>query len=112
MELGKIIDDIQKSILTLQRRLDELRNLDDGLAQTTLLPRQEAADFVGVSLRQFDRDCRRYGIEKIETLGGIRVRKSELMVLMGLRSPDEPGAYRRHGSMVESDYERIIGGRR
>lgn len=113
MELSKIIDDIQKSILTLQRRLDELRSLDDGLAETTLLTRQEAADFVGVSLRQFDRDCIRYGVEKLYTIGGIRIRKSELMVLMGLRDPENTSSkYRRHASVAESDFDRIIAGRK
>lgn len=69
MELTKIIDDIQHSIGVLQRKLDELRQMDDEAAQSILLTRQEAADFVGVSLRQFDRDCKRYGIEKISTIG-------------------------------------------
>lgn len=56
MELTKIIDDIQHSIGVPQRKLDELRQMDDEAAQSILLTRQEAADFVGVSLRQFDRD--------------------------------------------------------
>lgn len=62
MDFTDIVDDIQMSILTLQRRLDELRTMDDRLAQTVMLTRQEAAAFVGESLRQFDRDCHHYGI--------------------------------------------------
>ena len=90
MELTKIIDDIQHSIGVLQRKLDELRQMDDEAAQSILLTRQEAADFVGVSLRQFDRDCKRYGIEKISTIGGIRIRKYDLLVLQGLRDLHRP----------------------
>ena len=114
MELGKNIDDIQKSILALQRRLDELRTMDDAIAQTTLLTRQEAADYVGVSLRQLDRDCKRYGIEKLDTIGGVRIRKSDLMILMGLTDPDTAPdrSYRKHGHRNESEYERIIAGRK
>ena len=114
MELTKIIDDIQHSIGVLQRKLDELRQMDDEAAQSILLTRQEAADFVGVSLRQFDRDCKRYGIEKISTIGGIRIRKYDLLVLQCLRDPAEleGRSYRKHFVSGESEFERIVGGRK
>ena len=88
MEYKKIIDDIQVTITRLQQQLDMLRLMDKHLVTSALMTRQEAADFIGESVRQFDRDCQRYGIEKIHTMGGIRVRKSEIMRHMGLPVDD------------------------
>jgi hypothetical protein len=84
MEYKRIIDDIQVSITQIQQQLDTLRLMDKRLVTSALMTRQEAADFIGESVRQFDRDCQRYGIEKLHTVGGIRVRKSEIMRHMGL----------------------------
>ncbi|MFA6797059.1 MAG: hypothetical protein WCR63_05815 [Bacilli bacterium] len=84
MEYKRIIDDIQVSISQLQQQLDTLRLMDKRMVTSALMTRQEAADFIGESVRQFDRDCQRYGIEKLHTVGGIRVRKSEVMRHMGL----------------------------
>lgn len=84
MEYKRIIDDIQVSISQLQQQLDTLRLMDKRMVTSALMTRQEAADFIGGSVRQFDRDCQRYGIEKLHTVGGIRVRKSEVMRHMGL----------------------------
>lgn len=84
MEYKRIIDDIQVSITQIQQQLDTLRLMDKRLVTSALMTRQEAADFIGESVRQFDRDCQRYGIEKLHTVGGIRVRKSEVMRHMGL----------------------------
>lgn len=84
MEYKRIIDDIQVSISQLQQQLDTLRLMDKRMVTSALMTRQEAADFIGESVRQFDRDCQRYGIEKLHTVGGIRVRKSEIMRHMGL----------------------------
>lgn len=84
MEYKDLIDGIQVSITQLQQQLDKLRLIDKRLVTSALMTRQEAADFIGESVRQFDRDCQRYGIEKLHTVGGIRVRKSEVMRHMGL----------------------------
>lgn len=84
MEYKKIIDDIQATVTRLQQQLDLLRLMDKRLVTSALMTRQEAADFVGESVRQLDRDCLRYGIEKLHTMGGIRIRKSDIMRHMGL----------------------------
>lgn len=84
MKLDSIIGDIQGCIFTLQQRVDELKTMDDKSAETLLLTRQQAADMLGKSLRQLDRDCRRYGIRKVHANGGIRIPKIDLLVHMGL----------------------------
>lgn len=91
MELNSIIGDIQGCIFTLQQRVDDLKTMDDKSAETILLTRQQAADMLGKSLRQLDRDCRRYGIRKVRANGGIRIPKIDLLVHLGLVArPDEP----------------------
>ncbi len=62
MKLDAIIEDMQGCIFSLQQRVEELKTMDDKSAETILMTRQEAADLIGKSLRQLDRDCRRYGI--------------------------------------------------
>lgn len=100
MELNAIIGDIQGCIFTLQQRVDDLKTIDDKSAETILLTRQQAADMIGKSLRQLDRDCRRYGIRKVRANGGIRIPKIDLLVHMGLVSrPEEPR---------RSDLQRIV----
>lgn len=111
MDFTDIVDDIQMSILTLQRRLDELRTMDDRLAQTVMLTRQEAAAFVGESLRQFDRDCHRYGIQKIYTVNGVRIRKSDLMLHMGLFSEPVIGVQQNNTTGMaapQTEFEKIL----
>lgn len=101
MNLESIIKDIQGCIFSLQQRLDELKSMDDKSAETLLLTRQEAADLIGKSLRQLDRDCRRYDIRKVHANGGIRIPKIDLLVHMGLvKRPEE--------SASKSDLERIL----
>lgn len=116
MDFTDIIDDIQQSILVLQHRLDELRTMDDQLVQTVLLSRQEAAEFIGESVRQFDRDCQRFGIRKINTINGVRVRKADLMLHMGLMREDINSVVKntpvRRGDEKLSDFERILSARR
>ncbi len=117
MDFTDIIDDIQQSILTLQHRLDELRTMDDQLVQTVLLSRQQAAEFIGESVRQFDRDCQRFGIRKINTINGVRVRKADLMLHMGLMREDINSAIKSNPMMRKSDekisdFERILSARR
>lgn len=107
MKITEIVDSLQEGVYHLQRQIDEIKSYDDRLAHTILLTRQEAADFVGESLHQFDRDCNRYGIEKIQTLGGVRIRKSDLMRCMGLLSEAAADAEGAHGKM--SDYEHLTG---
>ena len=65
MKLDAIIEDMQGCIFSLQQRVEELKTMDDKSAETILMTRQEAADLIGKSLRQLDRDCRRYGIRKV-----------------------------------------------
>ena len=88
MELNAIIEEMQGCIFSLQQRVEELKGMDDKSAETILLTRQEAADLLGKSLRQLDRDCRRYGIRKV---AGVRIPKIDLLVHMGLVArPAEP----------------------
>lgn len=75
MELNAIIEEMQGCIFSLQQRVEELKGMDDKSAETILLTRQEAADLLGKSLRQLDRDCRRYGIRKVAANGGVRIPK-------------------------------------
>lgn len=90
MDMGLIIEDIQGCIFSLQKRLDDLKSMDDKSAETILLTRQEAADLIGKSLRQLDRDCRRYDIRKVHANGSIRIPKIDLLVHMGLiKSPNK-----------------------
>lgn len=84
MDMGLIIEDIQGCIFSLQKRLDDLKSMDDKSAETILLTRQEAADLIGKSLRQLDRDCRRYSIRKVHANGSIRIPKIDLLVHMVL----------------------------
>lgn len=91
MKLDAIIDEMQGCVFTLQQRIDDLKTMDDKSAETILLTRQQAADMLGKSLRQLDRDCRRYGIRKVRANGGIRIPKIDLLVHMGLVArPAEP----------------------
>lgn len=91
MKLDAIIEDMQGCIFSLQQRVEELKTMDDKSAETILMTRQEAADMIGKSLRQLDRDCRRYGIRKVHANGGIRIPKIDLLVHMGLVArPAEP----------------------
>ena len=91
MKLDAIIEDMQGCIFSLQQRVEELKTMDDKSAETILMTRQEAADLIGKSLRQLDRDCRRYSIRKVHANGGIRIPKIDLLVHMGLVArPAEP----------------------
>lgn len=91
MDLLAIIENIQGSIFALQKQVDNLRMMDDKSAETILLTRQQAADFIGKSLRQLDRDCRDFSIRKVRANGGIRIPKIDLLIHMGLVvRPDEP----------------------
>lgn len=83
MEYVTIIDDIQKSIVCLQKSLDQLKQNDERLVQRILLSREDAADFLGISLRQLDRICHDRRLEKIKTIHGVRLRKADLLLLMG-----------------------------
>lgn len=100
MKLNAIIGDIQGCIFTLQQRVEELKTMDDKSAETILLTRQQAADMIGKSLRQLDRDCRRYGIRKVRANGGIRIPKIDLLMHMGLVAQPE---WQR-----QSDLQRIL----
>lgn len=94
MGFPEIIEDIQTCILSLQTRLDQLRAMDNTTAQDVFLTRQEAADMIGKSLRQLDRDCVRFRIRKRQINGGIRISKADLLRHMGLL-----------GSVVEEESE-------
>ena len=101
MKLDAIIEDMQGCIFSLQQRVEELKTMDDKSAETILMTRQEAADLIGKSLRQLDRDCRRYGIRKVHANGGIRIPKIDLLVHMGLVArPAEPR---------RSELQRVLG---
>ena len=101
MKLDAIIEDMQGCIFSLQQRVEELKTMDDKSAETILMTRQEAADLIGKSLRQLDRDCRRHGIRKVHANGGIRIPKIDLLVHMGLVArPAEPR---------RSELQRVLG---
>ena len=83
-ERNAISGEGQGGIYALQQRVEELKGMDDKAAGAILLTRQEAADVHGKSLRQLDRDCRRYGIRKVAANGGVRIPKIDLLIHMGL----------------------------
>ena len=109
--ITQIIETIEASLAQVQEQLDELKVYTPELsARTVMLTRQEAADYVGESLRQLDRDCVRYGIEKVQTIGGIRIRKADLMRCMGLLRcgvPDLSEIKPQSEKSRISDYERL-----
>lgn len=79
MSYEQLIDDMQKTIYILQQSLDLLKINDDRFVEHVLFTRTEAADFIGVSTRQFDRYCIAYSIPKVKTLQGMRFRKSDIL---------------------------------
>lgn len=101
MEYSKIIDEMQSSILNLQEQLNKLKMMVPSSYKDVYLTKQEAADFIGKSVRQLDRDCERFGIPKLFMFGGVRIRKEDLLIGMGLLSNCEvnPG---------ESEFDRIF----
>lgn len=79
MSYEQLIDDMQKSIFILQKTLDMIKIHDDRFAQHVLFTRTEAADYIGVSTRQFDRYCAAFNIPKVKTLQGLRFRKADIL---------------------------------
>ncbi|MDD4819906.1 MAG: hypothetical protein PHD21_03635 [Flavobacteriales bacterium] len=101
MNIKSIIDDIQQSIILLQERLDELKVLDNETVRDILITRQEAADLLEVSLRQFDRYCNSYGIRKITTINGVRISKREILIHMGVIQDSVPQAKTEFESIIQ-----------
>lgn len=79
MSYEQLIDDMQKTIYVLQQSLDMLKINDDRFVEHVLFTRAEAADYIGVSTRQFDRYCVNYNIPKVKTLQGMRFRKTDIL---------------------------------
>lgn len=69
--------------LSLQSSLNELRCLDGSSTCDVYITRQEAADMLGKGLRQLDRDCIKYNIERKRCNNGIRISKRDIMRHMG-----------------------------
>lgn len=90
MDYSKIIEEMQTNISNLLKQLDQLKQFDFETSRNVYLTRQEAADYIGKSLRQLDRDCIKFEIPKLYRYGGIRIRKSDLMIGMGHISEPEP----------------------
>lgn len=93
---------MEQTILLMQQQMDVLKAMDVHSSDSILLTRQEAADLLGKSLRQLDRDCHRYGIVKEFANGGIRIRKSHLLMHMGLLPKPTTEEYK-------TEFERIRG---
>lgn len=74
---------MQESILTAQRVLAELQCMSE-ISQTDIyITRQEAADLMGKSLRQMDRDCKTHNIRRRTYNNGIRVSKRDVLIHIG-----------------------------
>lgn len=104
MNYAEIINKLQDSIFSVQRVLDELRCLDSTMADDIYITRQEAADLMGKSMRQMDRDCKRYGIRRRPFNNGIRISKRDVLCHIGVLQDD--GSIR----SKMSDFERICNG--
>lgn len=104
MNYAEIINKLQDSIFSVQRVLEELRCLDSTMADDIYITRQEAADLMGKSMRQMDRDCKRYGIRRKPFNNGIRISKHDVLCHIGVLQDD--GSIR----TKMSDFERICNG--
>lgn len=109
MNFASIIQDIEGHIQSLQQRLDELKSFDHTTAHDILMTRQEAADFIGKSLRQLDRDCTRFDIPKELINGGVRIRKIHLLRHLGVAEVEEQTTLDKRR---ESEFDRIRNVRR
>ena len=108
MKYIDILNKNQTELLSLQSSLNELRCLDGSSTCDVYITRQEAADMLGKGLRQLDRDCIKYNIERKRCNNGIRISKRDIMRHMGYAL--EPGE-----SSVESvtgdnatEFDRIL----
>lgn len=104
MNYAEIISKLQDSIFSAQRVLEELRCLDSASADDIYITRQEAADLMGKSMRQMDRDCKRYGIRRKPFNNGIRISKRDVLCHIGVIQDSD--------SRLDklSDFERIYNG--
>lgn len=84
MAYEDIIENLQQTIISMQNTLDLLKLNDERFVQHILFSREEAAEFLGVSVRQVDRMCNSYSIKKIRTAQGIRIRRADLLPYRGL----------------------------
>ena len=60
-----------------------------GSDYNTLLSRRLSAEFMGVSIRQFDRLAEKYCIERIDTFAGPRYRRKDLTEIITLTSAEQ-----------------------
>lgn len=84
MAYEDIIENLQQTIISMQNTLDLLKLNDERFVQHILFSRDEAAEFLGVSVRQVDRMCNIYNIHKIKTAQGVKIRRAELLPYRGL----------------------------
>lgn len=104
MNYAEIINKLQDSIFSVQKALEELRCLDSTMADDIYITRQEAADLMGKSMRQMDRDCKRYGIRRKPFNNGIRISKRDVLCHIGVLQDNESIRKKM------SEFERICNG--
>lgn len=84
MAYEDIIENLQQTIISMQNTLDLLKLNDERFVQHILFSREEAAEFLGISVRQVDRMCNTCDIHKIKTAQGVKIRRAELLPYRGL----------------------------
>lgn len=110
MDYTKQLDKIYKELLKLEQRLSTLLKAEGRSHLFMLMTRQEAAKFMGVSLRQFDRRCHDLNIEKVHTPKGVRIRKCDLLVRCNLMTEFELDhlAHMRPTKQAQNDFDKIL----
>ncbi len=108
MKYIDILNKIQTELLSLQSSLNELRCLDGSSTCDVYITRQEAADMLGKGLRQLDRDCIRYNIERKRCNNGIRISKRDIMRHMGYSLGTSERVKEPELDENASDFERIL----
>ncbi len=86
MEFQDILNDLQTSLDSVQRKLNILKTVHSGnlFDVDILMTRKEAAYFISKSVRQLDRLCAERKIMREYIDGAVRIRKSTLLKYKGI----------------------------
>lgn len=113
----KQLESITRRLLELEKEVSVLLMADGHhlrLALDDLMTRQEGAEIMGVSLRQFDRICAKYNLQKIKRGQRTYYKRGDFIDRLFIRGnylvPDEEGHYIRKGSRNQFDrlYKRFF----
>ncbi len=103
MDLTAILDEMQETVSSLQDKIDAMRKLESypSINVEILMTRKEAAAFIGRSLRDLDRLCASYKIQKEvdKITGNVRIKRSSLLRFQGIIPADMEG---------KSDFDALI----